>query len=67
MRICDLLECDIDYLLGRIEESTHTIKSIQEKTGLSETSQYSINLYRIQQFPFSLSKILIDAIVNLTI
>lgn len=39
VRICDLLECDIDYLLGRIEESTHTIKSIQEKTGLSETSQ----------------------------
>ncbi|WP_342979442.1 MULTISPECIES: hypothetical protein [unclassified Ruminococcus] len=39
VRVCDLLECDIDYLLGRIEESTHTIKFIQEKTGLSETSQ----------------------------
>ena len=39
VRICDLLECDIDYLLGRIEESTHTIKFIEEKTGLSEDSQ----------------------------
>lgn len=39
VRICDLLECDIDYLLGRIEESTHTIKFIGEKTGLSEDSQ----------------------------
>ena len=39
VRICDLLECDIDYLLGLIQESTHTIKFSGEKTGLSEDSQ----------------------------
>lgn len=36
IRICDLLECDVDYLLGRIEDSTHTVKFIREETGLSE-------------------------------
>lgn len=36
VRICDILECDVDFLLGRIEEHTHTNKYIHEKTGLSE-------------------------------
>lgn len=31
-----ILDCDIDYLLGRIEETTHTRKYIREETGLSE-------------------------------
>lgn len=38
IRICDLLECDVDYLLGRIKDSTHTIKFIREETGLSENA-----------------------------
>ena len=36
--LADFLDCDIDYLLGRIDESTHTRKYIQEETGLSENA-----------------------------
>ncbi len=38
LRICDLLECDIDYLLGRIDYHTHTSKIIHDQTGLNESS-----------------------------
>lgn len=62
VRVCDLLECDIDYLLGRIEESTHTIKFIQEKTGLSETSQK--RLQEILQTPY-LGKLRLEIINHL--
>ena len=34
--ICDLLDCDADYLLGRMDERNHDIKEIREYTGLSE-------------------------------
>ncbi len=34
--LTSILDCDIDYLLGRIEETTHTRKYIREETGLSE-------------------------------
>lgn len=34
--LANLLDCDIDYLLGRIDETTHTRKFIREETGLSE-------------------------------
>ena len=36
LSLCDLLDCDIDYLTGRIEEQTHEIKDICAMTGLSE-------------------------------
>lgn len=35
LRVCDLFGIDMDSLLGRIEEPTHEIKFICEKTGLS--------------------------------
>lgn len=35
LAICNLFDCDADYLLGRMEEPTHEIKYIHEKTGLS--------------------------------
>lgn len=35
LRVCDLFGIDMDSLLGRIEEPTHDIKFICEKTGLS--------------------------------
>lgn len=38
VRICNLLDCDVDYLLGRIEEHTHEKKIISQETGLSEDS-----------------------------
>lgn len=34
--ICSLLECDIDYLTGRIDQETHEKEDICEYTGLSE-------------------------------
>lgn len=43
--MCDLFNCDLDYLVGRIEEPTHDIKFIHEKTGLSvEAIQKLISL-----------------------
>ena len=35
LELCDLFNCDLDFLAGRIEEPTHDIKFIHEKTGLS--------------------------------
>ena len=37
-RICDFLECDIDYLYGRINESTHDYAFINSITGLTESA-----------------------------
>ena len=36
MRLAELFDCDLDYLTGRIEESTHDIHFVHEYTGLSE-------------------------------
>ena len=33
--ICELLECDADYLLGRIDERTHILDKMRKYTGLS--------------------------------
>lgn len=37
-RLCDLYGCDMDYLTGRIECSTHDIQFIHDQTGLSESA-----------------------------
>lgn len=34
-RIAELLDCDLDYLTGRIEEKSHDLQFISETTGLS--------------------------------
>ncbi len=36
MKLSELLECDLDYLTGRLKESTHDIQFVSEFTGLSE-------------------------------
>ena len=36
LKLASVLKCDPDYLLGRLEESTHDIHFIREITGLSE-------------------------------
>lgn len=36
IELSELLDCDLDYLTGRIDESTHDIHYVQEMTGLSE-------------------------------
>ena len=37
-RLCELYDCDMDYLIGRIECSTHDIQFIHDQTGLSESA-----------------------------
>lgn len=53
VRICDLLECDVDHLLGRIDETNHTIKFINEETGLSERVIEKIKYYKQHPKNFS--------------
>ena len=36
LAMCDLYNCDLDYLVGRIETKTHDIQTVCEITGLSE-------------------------------
>lgn len=38
IKLCDLLKCDTDYLLGRIDASTHDFEFITKETGLSEAA-----------------------------
>lgn len=35
-KIAEVLDCDLDYLTGRLREPTHDIQFIHEQTGLSE-------------------------------
>ena len=35
MRLAELFDCDLDYLVGRIEEPTHDIKTVHDMTKLS--------------------------------
>ena len=37
-KICDLLDCDLDYLTGRLKLKTHDLQFIHDQTGLSETA-----------------------------
>lgn len=36
-KICEVLECDADYLVGRIDTKTHDIKDVSFLTGLSSS------------------------------
>lgn len=47
VRIADCLGCDIDYLTGRLDESTHDIQFVHEFTGLSEEA-----IQKIKQYPY---------------
>lgn len=50
-RLCELYDCDMDYLTGRIECSTHDIQFIHDQTGLSESAIRK--LQDQQQLPFN--------------
>lgn len=43
--ICDLLECDADYLLGRIDQRTHDINDAHRYTGLSAEALEQLHKY----------------------
>lgn len=38
IQLCDLLKCDVDYLIGRIDCQTHDVQFIHDQTGLSEAA-----------------------------
>lgn len=38
LMLCELYDCDMDYLMGRIDESKHDLKFICEQTGLNEAA-----------------------------
>lgn len=43
LNICDMLQCDLDYLCGRIDNETHKKKLIEEETGLNSLSVDYLN------------------------
>lgn len=46
--ICELLECDADYLLGRINEYTHDVETVRCYTGLSTEAIEKLHYYADQ-------------------
>ncbi len=44
--ICELLDCDADYLLGRIDERTHALSDAHHFTGLSTAALEQLHEYR---------------------
>lgn len=42
IQLCDILDCSIDYLVGRIDQRTIEINDIHEKTGLSEEAIHNL-------------------------
>lgn len=45
-KICDVLDCDLDYLIGRLEYKKHDTKMISDYTGLSEDAVTALHLYK---------------------
>jgi transcriptional regulator with XRE-family HTH domain len=45
--ICELLDCDADYLLGRINQRTHDIADAHRYTGLSSSALEQLHEYRM--------------------
>lgn len=62
LKLCDLFDCDMDYLFYRIDCKTHDIKYIHEQTGLSveaiERLESSQKEERCNYWPIYLSKII---------
>ena len=48
-KICDILDCDLDYLIGRLEHKTHDVQFIQDYTGLSEKSIKMLHDYHVSK------------------
>ena len=50
MRLSEILDCDLDYLTGKLTESTHDIQFIHDQTGLSETA--ILKLMSLKKWPY---------------
>lgn len=49
-KLCEIFNCDIDYLFGRIDYSTHNLKFICSRLGLSEDAvKYLIDIQEKKQ------------------
>ena len=48
--LCDFFKCDGDYLLGKIDERTHTIQYIKDFTGLTEDSIQALHFLHTRGF-----------------
>lgn len=57
-RLCNLFQCDIDYLFGRIDGRTHDLDYVQSETGLSEESILILRQQRETETPSILSRII---------
>lgn len=58
LAMCELFNCDLDYLIGRIEEKKHDLKDICEITGLSESATEQIIEISQYNMSNSLSKLI---------
>ena len=50
LKLCEIYNCDLDYLVGRIKCKTHEIQDIHEYTGLSENSIKMLHFWN-KHFP----------------
>lgn len=48
LKLCEIFNCDCDYLLGRIDAKTHDLEFISEMTGLTEGAIKILNEIKIQ-------------------
>ncbi len=56
--VCDLLDVDLDYLTGRIDQPTHAIGFIQDQTGLSPDAIKILQKRKETETPSILSNII---------
>ena len=61
LKLAGVLNCDPDYLLGRLDESTHDIHFVHEMTGLSEPAIKKISRPRLNNtFSEVLSRLILS-------
>lgn len=50
-KICQIFNCDVDYMLGNIKERSHDIRKMMNKTGLSEKTIQLLEDWNVAAFP----------------
>lgn len=49
IEICLLLNCDLDYLIGRIDYKTHDVQFIHDQTGLSQSAIEQLQKWNMKE------------------